>query len=80
MGSYVSMEVTGVACKQAIFDELNVNSFNVKNAQPGFLGRCFIEVWLQITELTVLFVNPEMFNAYFVVYRWRMDSGVAVFH
>lgn len=44
MGSYVSMEVTGAACRQAIFDELNVNSFKVQNAQPGFLGRCFIEV------------------------------------
>ncbi|KAL1219766.1 Squamosa promoter-binding-like protein 14 [Cardamine amara subsp. amara] len=44
MGSYVSMEVTGAACRQAIFDELNVNSFKVPNAHPGFLGRCFIEV------------------------------------
>ncbi|XP_010477355.1 PREDICTED: squamosa promoter-binding-like protein 14 isoform X1 [Camelina sativa] len=44
MGSYMSMEVTGAACRQAVFDELNVNSFKVQNAQPGFLGRCFIEV------------------------------------
>lgn len=51
MGSYVAMEVTGGACRQAIFDELNVNSFKVKNAQPGRLGRCFIEVRLHITEL-----------------------------
>uniref|UniRef100_A0A1J3JYZ9 Squamosa promoter-binding-like protein 14 n=1 Tax=Noccaea caerulescens TaxID=107243 RepID=A0A1J3JYZ9_NOCCA len=44
MGSYMPMEVTGAACRQTIFEELNVNSFKVKNAQAGFLGRCFIEV------------------------------------
>ncbi|KAJ4916294.1 Squamosa promoter-binding-like protein 14 [Raphanus sativus] len=44
MGSYVSMEATGAASKRAIFDELNVKCFRVNNAQPGFLGRCFIEV------------------------------------
>uniref|UniRef100_A0A1J3DXJ6 Squamosa promoter-binding-like protein 14 n=1 Tax=Noccaea caerulescens TaxID=107243 RepID=A0A1J3DXJ6_NOCCA len=44
MGSYVPMEVTGAACRQTIFEELNVNSFKVKNAQAAFLGRCFIEV------------------------------------
>ncbi|KFK44212.1 hypothetical protein AALP_AA1G229200 [Arabis alpina] len=44
MGSYVSMEVTGAPCRQAVFEELNVNSFKVNNTQPGFLGRCFIEV------------------------------------
>ncbi|CAH2036674.1 unnamed protein product [Thlaspi arvense] len=43
-GSYMSMEVAGAACRRAIFDELNVNSFKVPNAHPGFLGRCFIEV------------------------------------
>ncbi|CAH8347033.1 unnamed protein product [Eruca vesicaria subsp. sativa] len=41
-GSYV--EITGAACRRAMFEELSVNSFKVKNAQPGFLGRCFIEV------------------------------------
>ncbi|CAA7040046.1 unnamed protein product [Microthlaspi erraticum] len=44
MGSYMPMEVTGAACRQTIFEELNVNSFKVKNAHPCFLGRCFIEV------------------------------------
>ncbi|CAF2084630.1 squamosa promoter-binding-like protein 14 [Brassica rapa] len=44
MGSYMSMEATGAACKRAMFDELNVKCFRVNNAQPGFLGRCFIEV------------------------------------
>ncbi|KAF3605700.1 hypothetical protein DY000_02046033 [Brassica cretica] len=44
MGSYVSMEASGAACKRAIFDELNVKCFRVNNTQPGFLGRCFIEV------------------------------------
>ncbi|KAJ0257501.1 Squamosa promoter-binding-like protein 16 [Hirschfeldia incana] len=45
MGSYVSMEATGAACKRAMFDELNVKCFRVNNdAQPGSLGRCFIEV------------------------------------
>ncbi|ESQ34695.1 hypothetical protein EUTSA_v10006656mg [Eutrema salsugineum] len=44
MGSYMSMEVAGAACKQGTFDELNVNSFSVKNAQRGSIGRCFIEV------------------------------------
>lgn len=45
MGSYVSMEASGAACKRAIFDELNVKCFRVNNTQPGFLGRCFIEVY-----------------------------------
>ncbi|CAH8389959.1 unnamed protein product [Eruca vesicaria subsp. sativa] len=44
MGSYVSMEATGAACKRAMFDELNVKCFRVNNTQPGFLGRGFIEV------------------------------------
>ncbi|EOA36745.1 hypothetical protein CARUB_v10012577mg [Capsella rubella] len=44
MGTYMSMEVIGAGCRQAVFDELNVNNFKVQNAQPGFLGRCFIEV------------------------------------
>ncbi|CAH8253028.1 unnamed protein product [Arabidopsis lyrata] len=44
MGSYMSMDVTGAVCRQAIFDKLNVDSFKVQNVHPGFLGRCFIEV------------------------------------
>ncbi|CAN8304568.1 unnamed protein product [Cochlearia groenlandica] len=43
-GSYMSMEVTGTACRRGLYDELNVNSFKVQSAHAGFLGRCFIEV------------------------------------
>ena len=50
MGNYTSMEVTGTAHRSSKYDELNVNRFKVKG--PGSMGRCFVEVNFERTELT----------------------------
>lgn len=43
-GCYTSAEVTGSAYPGMAHDEIKLGSFKVKNASPGVLGRCFIEV------------------------------------
>ncbi|CAN6580036.1 unnamed protein product [Malus baccata var. baccata] len=44
MGGYTSKEATGSACRGTMYDEINLGSFQIHDASPGVLGRCFIEV------------------------------------
>lgn len=47
MGGYISEEVTGLS-RQGIYDEIHSGSFKIGDASPTTLGRCFIEVDVQL--------------------------------
>ncbi|XP_008237887.1 PREDICTED: squamosa promoter-binding-like protein 14 [Prunus mume] len=44
LGGYTSKEATGSTYHGTMYDEINLGSFQVHDASPGVLGRCFIEV------------------------------------
>lgn len=43
MGGYTSKEV-GTTFHGTMYDEINLGNFQINDASPGVLGRCFIEV------------------------------------
>ncbi|KAL5557641.1 hypothetical protein UlMin_033852 [Ulmus minor] len=44
MGGYTSQEVKGLTYHGTKYEEINLNGFKIRDASPGVLGRCFIEV------------------------------------
>ncbi|XP_052188154.1 squamosa promoter-binding-like protein 14 [Diospyros lotus] len=44
MGGYISTEVLGFSSEETLYDEISVVNFKIRGANPGTLGRCFIEV------------------------------------
>ena len=49
MGGYTSQEVKGSTCHGTKYEEINLNGFKIRDASPGVLGRCFIEVACKTT-------------------------------
>lgn len=43
MGGYTSKEI-GTTFHGTMYDEINLGNFQIHDASPGVLGRCFIEV------------------------------------
>lgn len=71
MGGYISEEVMGLSSlglsSEGIYDEIHSRSFKVGDVSPTTLGRCFIEVDVQLEYAcgicpTVIFLQDHCFD------------------
>lgn len=65
MGGYISEEVMGLS-SHGIYDEIHSRSFKVGDVSPTTLGRCFIEVDVQLEFAcgicpTIIFFTRSLF-------------------